>query len=82
MHENKRFGYLREIETELKTNLGREAGAQGELFDEKTEGRKSSDIFPLMGGLAILQGIGILCLGPALFIPTFLVMSTQFLILS
>jgi hypothetical protein len=39
--------YLGEFEAEFKKALARESGAQGVLFDEKTEGRKSRDIVPL-----------------------------------
>jgi hypothetical protein len=35
--------YLGESEAEFKKALARESGAQGVLFDEKTEGRKSRD---------------------------------------
>jgi hypothetical protein len=37
--------YLGEFEAEFKK--ARESGAQGVLFDEKTEGRKSRDTVPL-----------------------------------
>jgi hypothetical protein len=33
--------YLGEFEAEFKKAIARESGAQGVLFDEKTEGRKS-----------------------------------------
>jgi hypothetical protein len=39
--------YLGEFESEFKKALARESGAQGVLFDEKTEGRKSRDNVPL-----------------------------------
>jgi hypothetical protein len=39
--------YLGEFEAEFKKALARESGAQGVLFDEKTEGRKSRDTIPL-----------------------------------
>jgi hypothetical protein len=39
--------YLSEFEAEFKKALARESGAQGVLFDEKTEGRKSPDTVPL-----------------------------------
>jgi hypothetical protein len=39
--------YLDEFEAEFKKALARESGAQGVLFDEKTEGRKSRDTVPL-----------------------------------
>jgi hypothetical protein len=39
--------YLGEFEAEFKKALARESGAQGVLFDEKTEGRKSRDTVPL-----------------------------------
>jgi hypothetical protein len=39
--------YLGEFEAEFKKALGREPGAQGILFDEKTESRKSRDTVPL-----------------------------------
>jgi hypothetical protein len=42
--------YLGEFEAEFKRALGRESGAQGVLFDEKTEGRKSRDTVPLRHG--------------------------------
>jgi hypothetical protein len=35
------------FEAEFKKALARESGAQGVLFDEKTEGRKSRDNVPL-----------------------------------
>jgi hypothetical protein len=35
--------YLGKFEAEFKKALARESGAQGVLFDEKTEGRKSRD---------------------------------------
>jgi hypothetical protein len=39
--------YLGEFEAEFKKALARESGAQGVLFDEKTEGRQSRDSVPL-----------------------------------
>jgi hypothetical protein len=39
--------YLCEFETEFKKALARESRAQGVLFDEKTDGRKSHDTVPL-----------------------------------
>jgi hypothetical protein len=39
--------YLGEFETEFKKALARESGAQGLLFDEKTEVRKTRDTVPL-----------------------------------
>jgi hypothetical protein len=39
--------YLGEFEAELKKALARESGAQGVLFDEKTEGRKFRGTVPL-----------------------------------
>jgi hypothetical protein len=39
-----------EFETEFKKVWAREAGAQGVLFDEKTEGRKSRDTVQLIVG--------------------------------
>jgi hypothetical protein len=39
--------YLGEYEAEFKKALARESGAQGVLFDEKTEGRKSRETVPL-----------------------------------
>jgi hypothetical protein len=39
--------YLGEFEAEFKKALARESGAQGVLFDEKPEGRKSRDTVPL-----------------------------------
>jgi hypothetical protein len=39
--------YLGEFEAEFKKALARESGAQGVLFDEKIEGRKSRDTVPL-----------------------------------
>jgi hypothetical protein len=37
---------LREFEAESKMSCARESGTQGELFDEKSEGRKSRDTVP------------------------------------
>jgi hypothetical protein len=42
--ENRLF--LGEFEAEFKKALARESGAQGALFDEKTEGRKFRDTAP------------------------------------
>jgi hypothetical protein len=39
--------YLGEFDADFKKALARESGAQGVLFDEKTEGRKSRDTVPL-----------------------------------
>jgi hypothetical protein len=39
--------YLGEFEAICETVLARESGAQGVLFDEKTEGRKYRDSVPL-----------------------------------
>jgi hypothetical protein len=40
--------YLGEFEAEFKKALARESGAQGVLFDEKSEGRKSRDTVPFI----------------------------------
>jgi hypothetical protein len=40
--------YLGKSKAEFKKALARDSGAQGVLFDEKTEGRKSLDTVPLM----------------------------------
>jgi hypothetical protein len=40
--------YLGEFKAEFKKALARESGAQGALFDEKTEGRKSRDTVPVI----------------------------------
>jgi hypothetical protein len=39
--------YLGKFEAEFKKALARDSGAQGVLFDEKTEGRKFRDTVPL-----------------------------------
>jgi hypothetical protein len=39
--------YLGEFEAEFKKASARESGAQGLLFDEKSDGRKSRDTVPL-----------------------------------
>jgi hypothetical protein len=43
----KNRSYLGEFEAEFKKALARESEAQGVLFDEKTEGRKSRGTVPL-----------------------------------
>jgi hypothetical protein len=43
----KNRSYLGEFEAEFKKGLARESGALGVLFDEKNEGRNSSDTVPL-----------------------------------
>jgi hypothetical protein len=38
---------MRRIRSRIEKGLARESGAQGVLFDGKTEGRKSRDTVPL-----------------------------------
>jgi hypothetical protein len=47
--------YLGEFEAEFKKALARESGAQGVLFDEKTEGRKSRDTVPLIPSVLLVR---------------------------
>jgi hypothetical protein len=50
--------YLGEFEAEFKKALASESGAQGVLFDEKTEGRKSRDTVPLNIKMTIVVAVG------------------------
>jgi hypothetical protein len=49
---------LGEFKAEFKKALARESGAQGVLFDEKTEGRKSRATVPLMLKKTLLRPKG------------------------